>query len=281
MLRVAVPNKGSLSESAISMLKEAGYAMRREPKSLVHRDQRNEVEFFYLRPRDIAVYVGEGILDLGITGRDLLGDSVTTAEETLALGFGRSTFHYAAPAGTMTRIEDLRGKRIATSYPNLVDRDLAARGIEARTVKLDGAVEVSVELGVADAIADVVETGSTLRAAGLETFGEPLMRSEGVLIARSGAALSPAAEVLGRRLKNVLVARRYVIMDYDVQRQHLDECLAVTPGMESPTVSDLKDPAWVAVRTMVPADDVNTVMDTVYEKGARAILVTRIGYCRI
>lgn len=282
MLRIAVPNKGTLSESATAMLREAGYKLRTNSKTLVSRDDANGIEFFYLRPRDIAVYIGEGILDLGITGRDLLLESEAAALETLPLGFGRSRFHYASRVGTFTDVTQLEGKRIATSYPVLVQRDLAARGIDARTVSLDGAVEVSIELGVADAIADVVETGTTLRQAGLETFGDPIMRSEGLLVAPVARdELSAAAQVVVRRLESVMVARSYVLVDYDVPVDRLSEAVAVTPGLESPTVSSMRDPEWVAVRSMVAAEAQHTVMDRLYSVGARAILVTNIAACRV
>ena len=272
MLRIAVPNKGTLSESATAMLREAGYKLRTNSKTLVSRDDANGIEFFYLRPRDIAVYIGEGILDLGITGRDLLLESEAAALETLPLGFGRSRFHYASRVGTFTDVTQLEGKRIATSYPVLVQRDLAARGIDARTVSLDGAVEVSIELGVADAIADV----------GLETFGDPIMRSEGLLVAPVARdELSAAAQVVVRRLESVMVARSYVLVDYDVPVDRLSEAVAVTPGLESPTVSSMRDPEWVAVRSMVAAEAQHTVMDRLYSVGARAILVTNIAACRV
>ncbi|WP_029089113.1 ATP phosphoribosyltransferase [Brevibacterium album] len=282
MLRIAVPNKGALSESATTMLREAGYSLRTSTKSLVSRDADAGIEFFYLRPRDIAVYVGEGILDLGITGRDLLLESEAEAGEILPLGFGRSRFHYAARAGAFADIGELAGRRIATSYPVLVAQDLAARGIEARTVSLDGAVEVSIELGVADAIADVVETGTTLRQAGLETFGEAVMHSEGVLISRrERAELTEEAQVVVRRLESVMVARSYVLIDYDIPVEKLSAAVAVTPGFESPTVSPMRDPEWVAVRSMVSVAQQHAVMDRLYEVGARAILVTSIAACRV
>ncbi|MDQ4489637.1 ATP phosphoribosyltransferase [Sinomonas sp. ASV486] len=282
MLRVAVPNKGSLSEAATSMLSEAGYRQRREGgRELVMVDPDNDIEFFYLRPRDIAVYVGRGTLDVGITGRDLLLDSEVEAEELLGLGFAASTFRFAAPVGAFSTLADLEGKRIATSYDGLVRRYLGERGIEAsRVVRLDGAVESSVRLGVADAIADVVETGSTLKAAGMEVFGEPLLQSEAVLIGRTGHTL-PAIEVLIRRLQGVLVARQYVLMDYDVRKDLVEQAAALTPGLESPTVSPLRDSEWVAVRSMVPKRETNRIMDELYDLGARAILVSSIHACRI
>lgn len=279
MLRIAVPNKGSLSETAVEMLVEAGYIGRRDPRALTVSDPRNGVEFFYLRPRDIATYVGSGALDVGITGRDLLLDSGSAAVEIQPLDFGGSTFRFAAPPGTVSQLSDLAGLRIATSYPKLVGDFLAQHGVSATIVKLDGAVEVSNRLGVADAIADVVETGSTLRAQGLEIVGPVILESTAVLISaqpeRAGIA------TLQRRLQGVLVARQYVLIDYDLPIGLLERAQAITPGLESPTVSPLADGSWVAVRAMVPRDETNHVMDELYELGARAILVSSIHAARI
>lgn len=282
MLRIAVPNKGSLSEAVSDMLVEAGYRQRRDRRELAITDPENDVEFFYLRPRDIAVYVGRGVLDLGITGRDLFLDADVDgeAEELLPLGVGRSTFRFAGPAGTLTSTDQLNGLRIATSYRTLVQKYLDREGIDASTVRLDGAIETSIRLGVADAIADVVETGSTMRAAGLEPFGDAVMESEAVLIGRTGH--TPAGlEVLQRRLTGVLVASRYVLLDYDIRRELVEQASALTPGLESPTVSPLKDGDWVAVRSMVRKESTNQIMDALYDLGARAILVTAINACRI
>ena len=280
MLRVAVPNKGSLSESASAMLSEAGYRQRRDSRELVLVDPDNDIEFFFLRPRDIAVYVGAGTLDVGITGRDLFLDAEVDAEELMNLGFAKSTFRFAGPAGDFTAVEQLDGKRLATSYDGLLRNYLAERGINASVVRLDGAVESSVRLGVADAIADVVETGTTLRAAGMEIFGEPILKSEAILIGRRGE--SPAGvDVLIRRLRGVQVAHQYVMMDYDVRRELVDQAAALTPGLESPTVSPLQDSGWVAVRSMIKKSDTNRIMDELYELGARAILVSTIHACRI
>ena len=284
MLRIAVPNKGSLAASAEQLLGEAGYASPPDGRELVLEDPANDVELYFLRPRDIAVYVGSGTLDVGITGRDLLLDARAAADEVLSLGFGPSTFRFAGPVGSpVTRDgpRGLHGRRVATSYPGLVEDHLAAAGVDAEVVRLDGAVETAVRLGVADAIADVVETGRTLRAAGLEVFGEPILRSEAVLVRRRGEQAPAGLDVLVRRVEGVLVARRYVMVDYDVRREHLDAATTVTPGLESPTISPLQDPAWAAVRSMVAADGVNQVMDDLYELGARAILVTSIHACRI
>jgi ATP phosphoribosyltransferase len=286
MLRVAVPNKGSLSEAASAMLSEAGYRQRRDTRELVMMDPDNDIEFFFLRPRDIAVYVGRGTLDVGIPGRDLLLDAEVEAEELLPLGFAASTFRFAGPVGDFSKVEELEGKRLATSYDGLLRGYLAERGVNAKVVRLDGAVESSVRLGVADAIADVVETGNTLKAAGMEIFGDPILKSEAVLIRRTGkggAANGTAKEieVLIRRLQGVLVARQYVLMDYDIRKELVEAAAALTPGLESPTVSPLRDSEWVAVRSMVPKKETNRIMDELYDLGARAILVSSIHACRI
>jgi ATP phosphoribosyltransferase len=281
MLRVAVPNKGSLSEAAAELLSEAGYRQRRDSRELVLVDPDNDVEFFFLRPRDIATYVGSGRIDLGLTGRDLLLDSEADAEEVLALGFGGSTFRYAAVAGAVERVEDFAGKRVATSYAGLVRRDLAARGIETEVVRLDGAVETAVRLGVADVIADVVSTGTTLRQAGLEVVGEPILHSEAVLIRRTSAPDNEGVDLLVRRINGVIIARRYVMIDYDVRVELLDAALPLTPGIESPTVSPLHDEGWVAVRAMVERRETNRIMDELWGLGARGILVTDILACRL
>ncbi|MEV5546873.1 ATP phosphoribosyltransferase [Streptomyces sp. NPDC052309] len=285
MLRIAVPNKGSLSGPAAEMLHEAGYQQRRESKELRIVDPENEVEFFYLRPRDIAIYVSSGKLDIGITGRDLLIDSGASAEEILPLGFARSTFRYATKPGTANGVEDLKGMTVATSYEGIVAKHLADNGIDASVVHLDGAVETAIELGVAEVIADVVETGTSLRNAGLEVIGEPIMKSEAVVIRRTGAdadeSVEPKVQQFLRRLQGVLVARTYVMMDYDCRVEQLEKAVALTPGLESPTVSPLHNEGWVAVRAMVPAKEAQRIMDDLYDIGARAILTTAIHACRL
>lgn len=280
MLRIAVPNKGSLADTAAEMLAEAGYTGRRDPKDLHVIDPINEVEFFYLRPKDIATYVGSGALDVGITGRDLLLDArMPGAREIEQLGFGASTFRFAGPPGAFASLGDLEGLRVATAYPGLVDAYLDDHGVAVDLVLLDGAVEPAVQLGVADAVADVVSTGTTLRQAGLEIFGPVLLESEAVLIGAPDEAAG--TETLLRRLRGVLVARRYVLIDYDLPADLVDEAVAIASGIESPTISPLRDPAWVAVRVMTPRASVNQVMDALYAIGARAILVTPIHNARL
>lgn len=279
MLRIAVPNKGTLSETAVQMLQEAGYATRRDPKELIVSDPRNDVEFFYLRPRDIATYVGSGALDVGITGRDLLLDSHSAAREVDELDFGASTFRFAGPIGRFDTLAQLSGVRVATSYAALVGDFLEREGVTAEVVRLDGAVESAVRLGVADAVADVVETGSTLKKQGLEIFGPVILESHAVLIAAKESI--DGFETLRRRLQGVMVAHQYVLMDYDLPAALIDAASKITPGLESPTVSQTRDSEWVAVRVMVPRAETNHVMDALYELGARAILVSAIHAARI
>jgi len=281
MLRIAVPNKGSLAEPAAEMLREAGYRSRRDPKELVLTDVDNDIEFFFLRPRDIAVYVGSGTLDGGITGRDLLLDSGAAAVESMPLGFAASTFRYAAKPGVATSVKDIDGKRVATSYAGLVTAHLAEHAVRSEVIRLDGAVETAITLGVADVIADVVETGTTLRQQGLEVFGDPILRSEAVLIQRRDTPSQGALDILTRRLQGVITAHSYVMMDYDVSVELVEQACALTPGLESPTVSPLHEKGYVAVRSMVPRNRTNQVMDELYDLGARAILVTDIAACRL
>jgi ATP phosphoribosyltransferase len=281
MLRIAVPNKGSLAEESIAILKEAGYRQRTDSRDLVLIDNENGVEFYYLRPRDIAIYVGSGELEAGITGRDLLIDSAAAAQELMSLNFGASTFRFAAPADRQWSMEDIAGKRVATAYPGLVDHHLKALGIKAQVVRLDGAVESSVRLGVADLIADVVSTGTTLRQAGLKIFGEVILSSEAVVIAREGVAIAAELEILIRRLQGVVTARMYVLLDYDIPKNLVEKACAITPGLESPTISPLQNADWVAVRAMVKRKETNQVMDELWALGARGILVTDIHACRL
>ena len=281
MLKVAIPNKGLLSESAITTLLAAGYRQRTDARDLVLVDNLNQIEFYYLRPKDISIYVGSGELDAGITGRDLLINSAASAEELLALDFGHSTFRFAAPVGKKWALSDISGKRVATSYTGLLGKYLAQAKISATLVPLDGAVESAIRLGVADVIADVVSTGNTLRQAGLEVFGEVITQSEAILIARSGVNIDGVLDTLIRRLKGVITARQYVLMDYDCPNAVLEKACAITPGFESPTISPLKKEGWVAVRSMVLKKDIHKVMDDLCALGAKGVLVTDIKACRL
>lgn len=283
MLKIAIPNKGSLSEEARALISEAGYNCKRYSRELKVTDVANQVEFIFLRPRDIAVYVQSGIIDLGITGRDLAMDSESEVDELLPLGFGRSSFCYAVPEESLLTPEGFKGKRIATSYPGIVGRDLKNRNIDAKIIKLDGAIEISINLGVADAIADVVQTGRTMVEAGLRISGEPIMVSEGILATRKGRAehLTAPEQVFIERLKGIVVAREYVMVEYDVAGDALETACAVTPGIEAPTVAPLRREGWFAVKAMARKKELNTIMDRLAEVGAKGIIVTDIRTCRL
>lgn len=281
MFKLAIPNKGALSDAAVAILAEAGYRCRRHSRELVVRDAEHAVEFIYLRPRDIAIYVGEGIIDAGITGRDLAMDSGADVAEGLALNFGRSRFCYAVPQGSGLTPADFGGKRIATSYPLIVEKDLAARGVKGHIVRLDGAVEISIELGVADVIADVVESGRTLVEAGLEIVGAPILHSEAVLITRREATGSTTLDALMKRIEGILVAREYVLMEYVVPLAKQPEACALTPGVKSPTLSPVSDPEWIAVAAMVKRKGLNGIIDQLASLGARGIIAHDIRTCRL
>ncbi len=282
MIKIALPNKGTLSEDAMRLVTEAGYKCRRNSSELIIQDLANEVDFYFLRPRDIAIYIGNGFLDLGITGRDLVLDSEAKVTELLPLNFGHSSFFYAVPKGSNLTPGDFSTKRIATSYPRLVEHDLKERGIQAQIVKLDGAVEISIKLGVADAIADVVQSGKTLEEAGLMKIGKPLLKSEAILIAHSEDTTSNKdVELFLQRLKGIIVAREYVLAEYDIPKDALAAACNITPGIESPTISPLSNDNWVAVKAMVKKADMNTIIDQLAALGAKAIIITEIRTCRI
>ena len=288
MLRVALPNKGTLAEPAATMMREAGYRQRSDSRDLSIADEDNDIEFFYLRPKDIATYVGSGDLQLGVTGADLKEESGSQVQSLLELGFGASKFRYAAmDDGEIKTVEDLEGKRIATSYPRLVRAHLARARVRAEIVKLDGAVEISVHLGLADAVADVVSSGRTLRQHGLVVIGDAIAESQATLIEREPrpdreqtAEVGRMKRVFTERLRGVVLARQYLMMEYDCPKTVKDRAIRITPGLQAPTISPLADERWVAVRSMVKRNAANKVMDELAALGAKAILTTDIRSCR-
>ena len=283
MLQIALPNKGALSDDAVDLADEAGYHCRRRGRELSVRDTDHGVEFIFLRPRDIATYVSKGIIDLGVTGLDLTYDSGADVEHVMDLGFGNARFCYAVPKSSdLTPDKFTSDTRIATSYDDLVRQDLEKRGIDADVVPLDGAVEISIQLGVADAIADVVQTGRTIDQAGLKTTGDPILRSQAILVAQNPeTAQKEKAQRFAERIKGILVAREYVVVEYDLPEDKLDAAREITPGIESPTVSPLNKEGWVAVKAMARRSRGNEIMDDLHDLGARGIIITTIRTCRI
>ena len=282
MLRIAIPNKGQLADPTQKLLREAGYLRSHHPRDLVVSDPENDVEFFFLRPRDVATYVGSGTLDFGITGKDLLIDSKSKAESIMDLGFGQSSFRLAVTADKSSKgIPGLNGMKIATSYPNILQSWLDESSIKAEIVVLDGAVENAVRLGVADAVADVVDTGTTLKQAGLVIIGDPILVSQSVLLRGSNTKESVETENFIRRVSSVLVAREYVMIDYDIEQSKVEFASKITPGIESPTISPLHLAGWVAVRAMTKRKEMHRVMDELYAAGAKGVIVTEIMACRL
>ena len=282
MLKIAIPNKGALAEGAVALINAAGYKCKPSGRELAIRDVANNVEFFLIRPRDIAIYVSNGVLDMGITGRDLTTDGQANVDELLPLGFGGSRFFYALPKEKNITPDQFGGFRIATSYPTIVKQDMAKRGLETSVVELDGAVEISIRLGVADAIADVVESGRTLEEAGLKTVGEPILVSEAILVARKGnTKLPPEAAAFISRIRGILLAREYAMVEYDIPETVLEKACAITPGVESPTISPLSEKGWVAVKSMIKNKEINRIIDDLSAIGAKGIIVMDIRTCRI
>jgi ATP phosphoribosyltransferase len=278
MLKIAIPNKGQLADPTQKLLREAGYLRSHHPRDLVVSDPENDVEFFFLRPRDVATYVGEGTLDFGITGKDLLLDSKSKANSIMDLGFGLSSFRIAMPAIKDTKdISSLNNLRIA----NILKDWLTKSGLKAEIVVLDGAVENAVRLGVADAVADVVDTGTTLKQAGLVILGEPILQSQAVLLKGKNTKDSIETENFIRRVSSVLVAREYVMVDYDIEQFKVEQASKITPGIESPTISPLHESGWVAVRAMTKRKEMHKVMDELYAIGAKGVIVTEIMACRL
>lgn len=283
MLQIALPNKGALSDGAVVLAEEAGYHAKRRGRELSVRDADNDVEFIFLRPRDIATYVSNGIVEMGVTGLDLLHDSGADVEHLMPLKFGKARFCYAVPKESdLTPDTFTEDTRIATSYDSLVRQDLERRGVDATVVHLDGAVEISIQLGVADAIADVVQTGRTIDEAGLRTTGAPILDTQAILIAQNGeTAALESARLFAERVRGILVAREHIIVEYDLPKAHLDAAREITPGIESPTVSPLSKDGWVAVKAMARQTDVNRILDELTAIGAKGIIIMDIRTCRI
>lgn len=281
LLRIGVPSKGRLAELSAQLLADAGLSFRRTDRSLFARCKDMPVEVTFLRTDDIPVLTAEGAIDLGITGADLVAESEAEVIHRLDLGVGSCRLALCVPDDAS--IDDprkLAGRRIATSFPRITRRWLGERGVEAHFVELSGSVEVMIALGVADAIVDLVETGSTLAANRLHVLDE-IGRYETVLIQRPGLRDAALADRIVRRLEGIVIARSWSLLEYNVPRTRLAEAETITPGFNSPTVMALEDQSWCAVRAMVKRGEVHAVMERLEAIGASAIIETRIGNCRL
>jgi ATP phosphoribosyltransferase len=280
-LRIGVPSKGRLAEIAESLLKEAGLSFRRSERTLFARCKELPVDITFLRTDDIPVLCAEGAIDMGITGADLVAETAADVTTRLPLGAGNVRLAVCVPESSgVKNAKDLHGSRIATSFPNVTEQYLRKHGAEAHLVTLTGSVEIMIGLGVADAIVDLVETGSTLAANQLRILDE-IGRYETILIQNKERRHSEVADRVVRRLEGVIIARSYSLLEYNVPRAKLSEAEKITPGFNSPTVSALEDPNWCAVRVMVKRGEVIPIMEKLEAIGASAILETQITNCRL
>ncbi|HIF34212.1 MAG: ATP phosphoribosyltransferase [Pirellulaceae bacterium] len=280
-LRIGIPSKGRLSDLIGDLLKQAGLKFRRQDRGLFARVSDMDVDIVFLRTDDIPVLCAEGAIDLGITGSDLVDEMAPDLTTRLSLGIGKCRLAICVPEDMPIKsTADLRGRRIATSFPNVTKRYLDGLGVEAHMVRLSGSVEIMVTLGVADAIVDLVETGSTLVANRLQIF-EEIGVYETVVVQNTDQRQSDLADRILRRLEGVVIARRYSLLGYNIPRDRLDEAETITPGFNSPTINALEDPDWCAVQVMVKTKDVIEVMEQLEELGASAILETQITNCRL
>ena len=281
LLRIGVPSKGRLSELATALLADAGLSFRRTERNLLARCKDVPVEITFLRTEDIPVLVAEGAIGLGITGGDLVAESEAEVVHRLDLGVGHCRLALCVSDDSLIADpRELAGRRLATSFPRVTRRWLAERGVDAHFVDLSGSVEVMITLGVADAIVDLVETGSTLAANRLRIIDE-IGRYETVLVQDPNLARPELADRIVRRLEGIVIARGWSLLEYNVPRARLAEAEAITPGFKSPTVMALEDSAWCAVRAMVKRGEAHAVIERLEAIGAVAMIETRIANCRL
>jgi ATP phosphoribosyltransferase len=280
-LRIGIPSKGRLAEAASQLLIEAGLKFRRQERSLFARVRDMPIEITFLRTDDIPVLCAEGAIDMGITGGDLIEESDVDLTNRLALGMGNWRLAICVPDDSkLQKGADLAAKRIATSFPRVTQNYLDRLNITAHIVELTGSVEVMIALGIADAIVDLVETGSTLAANRLTVLDE-LGSYEAVLVQNPATKHGQLADRVVRRLEGVVIARSYSLLEYNVPESKLAEAEKITPGFESPTVNKLEEPGWFAVRAMVKRNEVIEIMERLDALGATAILETTITNCRL
>ena len=280
-LRIGLPSKGRLADQAGELLKQAGLSFRRQPRSLFALVGELPIEVTFLRTDDIPVLCAEGAIDMGITGSDLVAESGVDVITRLDLGVGKCRLAMCVPIeSSITTPDQLAGRRIATSFPRVTGAFLREHATDVHLVALSGSVEIMVTLGVADAIVDLVETGSTLAANRLRVLGE-IGRYETVLIQNHDPRDADMANRVVRRVEGVVIARGYSLLEYNIPRMKLAQAEQIAPGFNSPTVNSLEDPDWCAVQVMVRRSDAIRIMEQLEEMGASAILETPINNCRL
>jgi ATP phosphoribosyltransferase len=280
-LRVGIPSKGRLSEIAAELLNQAGLRFRRQERSLFARVGEMPIDITFLRTEDIPILCAEGAIDMGISGSDLVAEAGVDLITRLKLGVGNCRLALCVPEDSpVKRPEDLQGKRVATSFPNVTQRYLKEHKADAHLVTIGGSVEIMTTLGVADAVVDLVETGSTLAANRLRILAD-IGKYETILVQNHEQRNAELAERVVRRLQGVVIARSWSLLEYNIPRTKLAEAEKITPGYNSPTINSLEDPAWCAIRVMVPSGKVIEVMEQLEALGASAILETQIANCRL
>jgi ATP phosphoribosyltransferase len=279
MIKVALPNKGQLFEPTMDILMACGYKVSKSLRSLSTLDGENGVEFYFLRPGDIPLYIANGILDAGVTGKDFVAEQGVSPSKLVSLNYGASRLCAAVPEGSSIRsLAELKELRIATSFPNIVRRYF---GGHSKLVELEGAVEISVKLGIADAVVDIVETGTTLVQASLRIVGDPLFESRAALYAHPGRETQEEVLVLKSRLEGKLLAMEYMMVEYDAPESILKQACAITPGIESPTVMALEKTGWRSVKALIKKRDAQRIMDSLAKLGCKGILLTAVDSARI
>lgn len=280
-LRIGIPSKGRLSDLATDLLQEGGLSFRRQSRSLFARVRDKPIDIIFLRTDDIPVLCAEGAVDMGITGSDLVQENQVDVQTRLELGVGKCRLALCVPEdSSVNTVDDLHEARIASTFPNITRHYLDQHGVTSRLVRLSGSVEIMISLGIAEAVVDLVETGSTLVANRLRVVDE-IGQYQTVLIQGAGCRDTEMADRIVRRLEGVIIARSYSLLEYNVPREMLPEAEAITPGFNSPTVNALEDPEWCSVRVMVRRSEVIDAMERLEALGAHAILETQINNCRL
>jgi ATP phosphoribosyltransferase len=277
-LRLAIPNKGRLVEPTVELLRDAGLVFEEHERSLVARVRNFDLDILFVRTNDVIEFVGDGVADLGITGEDLLAETGAELPRLRSLGYGHSRLAAAVPTDSPQRtIADLAGLRVATAHPQTTRRFFAAEGVAVDVIPISGAVEVAPRLGLAEAIVDLVSTGSTLVMNGLRPIAD-VLASEAILVANPTAQRQRAPEIaaVDTMLSAVIAARgrKYLMMNAPANRLH--DLEALLPGLESPSVIPLAHEGMIAIHSVVGSDDVWDLLPRLKAAGASGILVLPI-----
>ncbi|MBD1433662.1 ATP phosphoribosyltransferase [Sphingobacterium sp. DN00404] len=275
-LKIAIQKSGRLNEKSVQLLKNCGLDFENYKSSLITTVNNFNLEILFLRDDDIPGYVAQGIADLGIVGENVIDESQEKVTYLERLGFGRCTLKIGIPKDSdIQQLQDLQGKAIATTYPNILQEFLAEHNLSAEIQQISGSVEIAPGLGLSDAICDIVSTGGTLKSNGLKPFAD-VRRSEAILIGREGLTENPILCELLQRVRSVLRAKetKYVVLN--VEKSNLPQITSLLPGVKSPTVVPLAEEGWVAVHTVIPEDDFWDKINKLKAAGAQGIVVMPI-----